>query len=216
MLKLENLYKRTVTALILGTIFFGTFFLSINLFTLLLAIIAILCLVEWAQLIAKQKLIFWILTPIYPLSSFFLMISLNNSDRYLLLILFLSVAIFDTAAYFVGSMMGKRPILPKISPKKSWEGFLGGLFALIISFCLLQFYFKNYVDVLSVIFISLVIAVLAVSGDMFESWFKRRAGVKDSGKLLPGHGGFLDRFDAVIFVAPFFYLFKEFLAGFFL
>lgn len=212
----ENFFKRLVTTIIFGAIFFGAFFLSINLFTLILALVAIFCLVEWANLILKERLIFWLIMPIYPLSSFIFMIALNNTNRYLLLLLFISVAVFDTASYIAGSLLGKHKIWPQISPGKSWEGFLGGFTLLFLLLAFLQFWSKNYIDFLSICFVTIIISILAIAGDMFESWFKRRAGVKDAGDLLPGHGGFLDRFDAAIFVVPFFYIFKNFLVGIFI
>lgn len=108
----------------------------------------------------------------------------------------------DTFAYFAGSLFGRHKIAPEISPKKSWEGFAGGLlFALATAYVLSRYYFS--LNVIQWMMIASLVVVFGTIGDFFESWIKRKAGVKDSGSLMPGHGGFLDRFDALIFCLPF-------------
>lgn len=108
----------------------------------------------------------------------------------------------DTFAYFAGSLLGKHRIAPEISPKKSWEGFAGGLvFALVTAYVLSGFYFS--LNPVQWMVVASLVVVFGTLGDFFESWLKRQAGVKDSGSLMPGHGGFLDRFDALIFCLPF-------------
>lgn len=108
----------------------------------------------------------------------------------------------DTFAYFAGSLLGKHKIAPEISPKKSWEGFAGGLvFALVTAYVLSGFYFS--LNPVQWMVVASLVVVFGTLGDFFESWLKRQAGVKDSGSLMPGHGGFLDRFDALIFCLPF-------------
>jgi phosphatidate cytidylyltransferase len=111
----------------------------------------------------------------------------------------------DVFAYFVGRRFGKTKIIPTISPKKSWEGAFGGLAASIIVGVLLGYYLLPDVS-LNLLGVSCAIAgILAQSGDFFESLIKRVAGAKDSGSILPGHGGFLDRFDGILFAIPVFY-----------
>lgn len=108
----------------------------------------------------------------------------------------------DTFAYFTGSLSGRHKILPRISPKKSWEGFSGGLvFALIISWILSKYF--NQINLQQWLIVALIVVIFGTIGDFLESMIKRQAGVKDSGNLLPGHGGFLDRFDALLFSVPF-------------
>jgi phosphatidate cytidylyltransferase len=108
----------------------------------------------------------------------------------------------DTFAYFIGSMLGKNKILPSVSPKKSWEGFIGGVVFTCITAWLLS---KNFTawNPEQWMSIAMIVSVTGTIGDFFESWLKRKAAVKDSGSVLPGHGGFLDRFDALIFCLPF-------------
>jgi len=108
----------------------------------------------------------------------------------------------DTFAYFTGSLLGRTKILPSISPKKSWEGFIGGSVFAILTGWILSKYFTQ-LNVYQWISVAIIISVTGTIGDFFESFIKRKAEVKDSGNLLPGHGGFLDRFDALIFCLPF-------------
>jgi phosphatidate cytidylyltransferase len=128
---------------------------------------------------------------------------------YLLSIL-LVVWIADSSAYFTGRLIGRKKLAPEISPKKTREGVYGALIAniLFVWICM-EFQFgwivevKELTNVFFVLFLVICATVVSVLGDLFQSLLKREAKVKDSGKLLPGHGGFYDRFDAVIAVSPF-------------
>lgn len=115
-----------------------------------------------------------------------------------LLIIF-SLWINDTIAYIVGSIIGKTP-LSKISPKKTWEGTIGGVILTIIVICLLASFTKRILIVDAGIMAGIA-AITGTLGDLFESKLKRMAGVKDSGSIMPGHGGFLDRFDSLLFAS---------------
>lgn len=107
----------------------------------------------------------------------------------------------DTAGYFVGSNFGKRQLAPIVSPKKTIEGSLGGLAAGLFSGLLAHFWFLPELPLLHAIFLSIAAAALGQLGDLCESLMKRSFGVKDSGTVLPGHGGILDRSDAMLFSA---------------
>ena len=124
------------------------------------------------------------------------------------LVLIASIWINDTMAYIVGSFIGKTPF-SKISPKKTWEGTLGGAILAIATVTLAGFYAFGLNDYISLIIISSIAAIAGTAGDLFESKLKRMAGVKDSGQIMPGHGGFLDRFDSLIFATPFVWLFVK-------
>lgn len=113
-----------------------------------------------------------------------------------LLIIF-SLWINDTMAYVVGSMIGRTP-LSKVSPKKTWEGTAGGVVLTVVVISLLA-YFTGRLPVVHAAITSALAAIVGTMGDLFESKLKRMAGVKDSGKIMPGHGGFLDRFDSLLF-----------------
>jgi phosphatidate cytidylyltransferase len=116
----------------------------------------------------------------------------------------------DTFAFLVGKNIGKHKLLERISPNKTIEGFIGGMvFTFIMSFVL-----ANYFTTLSLIqwiVIAAIVSIFGVLGDLIESMFKRQANVKDSSNFIPGHGGFLDRFDSVIFAAPFIFIYLQFI-----
>lgn len=110
----------------------------------------------------------------------------------------------DIMAYIVGSLIGRHKMVPSISPGKSVEGAIGGLFGAVLMAAIWAWYFK--IPLVPALLAGAVSAFAAQVGDLFESALKRDAGVKDSGKIIPGHGGILDRFDSLIFVIPLFYL----------
>ena len=119
--------------------------------------------------------------------------------------MYLLIWVNNSFAYLFGKRWGKTPLFIKVSPKKSWEGFLGGAaMCLLISFALIP-YHPNYPS-WTFPFSAIVIALAATVGDLVQSKFKRQAAVKDSGSLIPGHGGFYDRMDSVIYTAPFIFL----------
>jgi phosphatidate cytidylyltransferase len=120
----------------------------------------------------------------------------------LLMGFFVIVWINDTGAYIVGSLIGKRRLFPRHSPKKSWEGAIGGAFFSLIAGLVIS-RFCEVITTIDWLAISLIIVVFSTYGDLFESMFKRSLKIKDSGSILPGHGGILDRFDGVFFAAPF-------------
>ena len=133
-----------------------------------------------------------------------------DGGHHLVLGLGLVVAVCDIAAYFVGRRVGGPRLAPAISPNKTLSGAAGGMFAAIIgSVVLLQLVdagFETRFTLAYALFAGTVIAVLAQAGDIFESFIKRRRGVKDSGQLIPGHGGFLDRFDGYLLTLPALYI----------
>ncbi len=111
-------------------------------------------------------------------------------------LLIASIWINDTMAYIVGSFIGKTPFSP-ISPKKTWEGTIGGAILAVLIITLVGYYACQF-PVKALLFISITAAIAGTAGDLLESKLKRLAGVKDSGTLMPGHGGFLDRFDSLL------------------
>lgn len=110
-----------------------------------------------------------------------------------------TIWINDTMAYIVGSLIGKTPLSP-ISPKKTWEGTVGGIILAVAAISILA-YLTGRLPVMDAAIIAALAAVAGTYGDLFESKLKRLAGVKDSGSIMPGHGGFLDRFDSLLFAA---------------
>ena len=157
----------------------------------------------------------FILTTFYLTSGFiFLLLVANYENSFtpeLLLGGFILVWINDSAAYMVGKNFGKQKLFPRISPKKTVEGFLGGLFFS----CIASYFIAIYTETLSStswLILAIIVSVMGTFGDLIESKFKRQAGVKDSGVIMPGHGGLLDRLDSIIFAAPFIYLFLRILS----
>ena len=151
-----------------------------------------------------------------------LMFGFQDHERLFVLTFITLIWANDVGAYLIGSKFGKHKMAPKISPKKSWEGFAGGLAVAMIAsviwyFARWQALFNEatpfgaeldqaYIITVFVI-LGAVIGIAAVLGDLVESWYKRKIGVKDSGNIIPGHGGMLDRFDALLMAAPFAWVF---------
>lgn len=127
----------------------------------------------------------------------------------LVVALLAGVWLCDTAAYYIGRAIGKHKLIERVSPNKTWEGSAAGLFASLTVIFALKYngFLGNSFTTVDMMMLSLFTGVGGQLGDLFESSIKRDAGVKDSGILLPGHGGFLDRFDALIFAAPLTYLY---------
>jgi len=114
----------------------------------------------------------------------------------------------DTFAFLVGKNFGKRKLLERISPNKTIEGFIGGMVFTFIASFVLASQFDSH-TLIQWIVIAGIVSIFGVLGDLIESMFKRQAGVKDSSNFIPGHGGFLDRFDSVIFAAPFIFIYLQ-------
>ncbi len=127
----------------------------------------------------------------------------NTSDYTptILLIYFSLIWLYDSAAYIFGVSFGKHRLLERISPKKSWEGFIGGAVFTLLAAYIISIYFTE-LTIVNWLVIAVIIIVAGTFGDLSESMFKRSIGVKDSGNILPGHGGILDRFDAVFLSSP--------------
>ncbi|KAA6350745.1 Phosphatidate cytidylyltransferase [termite gut metagenome] len=118
----------------------------------------------------------------------------------------LSVFIFiwlsDTGAYCIGSLIGKHKLFERISPKKSWEGFIGGSVLAIASSFVFAYFFPEMLSIIKWAGLALTVVVFGTWGDLIESLLKRQLGIKNSGNILPGHGGMLDRFDSILLAIP--------------
>ncbi len=128
---------------------------------------------------------------------------LIGAGKYPVLMFFIMIWLNDTGAFCVGSQIGRRRLCERLSPKKSWEGFWGGM-AFCALFGIAAYYLVpgNNLSLWGWIAIGVAVSALSTVGDLFESLIKRTVGVKDSGNLIPGHGGILDRIDSLLFVAP--------------
>ncbi|HEY4154942.1 MAG TPA: phosphatidate cytidylyltransferase [Puia sp.] len=134
---------------------------------------------------------------------------LDTVNKILVLMIILSLWVNDTMAYLVGSFFGKTP-LSSISPKKTWEGTIGGVLFSVIVMGVVGYFLSSGFELQAVSQWMIVAAIASITGtlgDLLQSKLKRAAGVKDSGQIMPGHGGFLDRFDSLLFATPFIWLY---------
>ncbi len=146
----------------------------------------------------KKNLIYSYLLLSFISSSIYLIFFFNLN---LFLYLVLTIILFDTYSYVLGSLFGTKKIFPIISPNKTYFGFIFGYFFTIISlFFINEFYILNY-SFYKFFAISSLIIFFAIIGDLIESFFKRKSNIKDSSNLIPGHGGFFDRFDSYLFAS---------------
>lgn len=152
------------------------------------------------------------------MSSLIILHDIDNVNGLMYLIMGLCGAwLADSGAYFVGTFMGKKKLCPEVSPKKTVEGFIGGIFITGLLFMLINFgyskilsHFTEYtvsVNYFKVCVLGMILAVVGTLGDLSASVIKRQCGIKDYGNIMPGHGGLMDRFDSVVFVAPCLYAF---------
>lgn len=128
--------------------------------------------------------------------------SWGDGGAALVLALFVSVWLADTAAYFVGLSIGKHKLFPRVSPKKSWEGAIGGLVASTVAFWGMSAWLLPQLSPVTAAICGAAVGIVGPIGDLAESLLKRDAVVKDSSGILPGHGGLFDRFDSMLFAAP--------------
>ncbi len=134
-----------------------------------------------------------------------------DQGGYLVIALFITIWICDSAAYFLGSAFGKHKLFPRVSPNKSWEGAIAGFIFSIMTMMFLQQFFLDFLQMHDGIIIGLIVGIFGQAGDLVESLLKRDAGVKDSSYIIPGHGGIFDRFDSIIFVSPLIYIYLTYL-----
>jgi phosphatidate cytidylyltransferase len=131
-------------------------------------------------------------------------------SREAVLLLLLTVIVSDTAQLYVGSSLGRHPLAPAISPKKTVEGVIGGFAAGVAAIVIVGQWWLPGFGAASLVGLGVVVVSAGILGDLFESQLKRTAGLKDSSALIPGHGGVLDRIDAILFAAPAYYLFLRY------
>ena len=160
--------------------------------------------VLWGSRLGRATIGLLVLAPTWMAAS--ILISLNKGE-WLIFVVVLIVAFADIGAYFVGSKFGKHKLAKNVSPNKTWEGFLGAILANLFLILFLGFFLKLSVTGWLTLFLAVIATVLAsVVGDLLESMVKRHRGVKDSGNILPGHGGILDRIDSLTAALPVFAL----------
>jgi len=215
--KITDLLIRTASAFFWGSVFWAVFiFLPPVYFSCILGLILFwILLVEWKNLNGYTNHALLALTPIYPIAPFVMLIYLNQQTDYQCLLYYLFILVFahDTGAYLVGITCGKHKIAPTISPQKSWEGLWGGYAFTLVGLQCLLWLFGLAISYVSFFAVATAVCALACIGDLFESWLKRKAHIKDTSTIMPGHGGFLDRFDSILSVTFFFFIFRSALAS---
>lgn len=161
-------------------------------------------------LMNTSLLVFGLLYVVVP---FYVMLLLRGSEedsiRWMYLVgMFVLIWTNDTFAYLTGRFFGKTKLFERISPKKTWEGTIGGIIFSVVAGYLIAYFMED--DIIFWMIAAAFVSLGAIFGDLFESMLKRNAGIKDAGNIMPGHGGVLDRFDAALFGAPIFYLWMQF------
>jgi len=193
----ETLKRALSGAVYVAVMWIGTSFSSLS-FVILFSIITIVSTYEmWKLHKGKNALL-----PYFYVWALMFALLLKQE---IILFLFILTWTFDTFAYLFGVRFGKTKIMPSISPRKSWEGFAGGFIFTIIAAYLAHTYYE-FSSLSEPLIISIVLPFTATLGDFIESAYKRKAGVKDSGKFIPGHGGMLDRMDAFMITIPVIYI----------
>lgn len=205
----RDLRPRIATGVILATVTFIALWQGDIVFTVFVALCAVIMLYEWRGLTAPLNPFMTLLGIPYILLPCFSLIGLRMlqfTDHPLsfwpTLYVIAVVAATDTGAYISGRCIGGPKLAPSISPKKTWSGLLGGMSSGVVVSYLLSSELVIPSNLPEAIAVGMIVAVVSQMGDLFESWIKRKAGVKDSGTLLPGHGGLLDRVDGLLFAAP--------------
>jgi phosphatidate cytidylyltransferase len=222
---MHDLASRLITgSFIIAALVFALYFMSPAALSAVITGLMLYTLgVEWPQFQCP------FLTPLYPVLPFLSLIFFNLTRcRIELLWICVIICAHDTGAYLVGNLCGKHKLWAAVSPGKSWEGVIGGYVAsLLASYLFIQVlpfipvtYFASFIHFMKKIsflqhaFIVLLINISGILGDLFESSLKRSVQIKDSGSILPGHGGVLDRFDSILFAVPFWLVFRLLLIRF--
>lgn len=204
---MSELGKRTLSGVVLIMVALTALALGGWVWDLLCALIGVIVLIEWftiARLFAGRALILWMIGALVYVAGavFALVVTRELFGLGITTTLLASVWAVDIGAYFAGRTFGGPKLAPRLSPNKTWSGLIGGAVAATLVLCAFALYHRAGVDALGLsVAKGFAIALLAQAGDLFESWMKRRANVKDSGRLIPGHGGVFDRVDGLLAVA---------------
>ncbi len=207
----SELLKRLISSIFLMSLIFITAFINDYIFLSMLFIIVILSWIEWVQVIEKIKfkkiyrLIHIISFLIYLLIAFIICFNVFVIDKYFFLTILMICVFSDVGGYVFGKTFGGKK-LTKISPNKTISGSIGSFILSYIGFFVIYIYFSNLLfvrlQIEALVFIPFFISLICQSGDLFISYYKRRAKIKNTGNLIPGHGGLLDRIDGSIFALP--------------
>jgi phosphatidate cytidylyltransferase len=189
-----------LVVLVIGLVWFAPAIV----FEAVAVLVAVLGTVELWRLVGAAALPMAIVYLALPLTAL-VQIRLLAGPQAVFLVM-LTIMVSDTAQYYSGRAFGRRPLAPRISPKKTVEGAIGGFVIATAMFVMVGRWWAPTLSVAARVALGLALVALGIAGDLFESFLKRRAGVKDSSNLIPGHGGVLDRIDALLFAAPVYFL----------
>ncbi len=213
----DQLKKRLLAAAVMIPVALLVIWVGGSLFNFMLLAVAVLMAFEWHDMLekmplptnldepsaAKRKQFFLLVGAGYITLGIGSMIIVRGFEEGFQAVLGMCLVVWatDTAAYFVGSSLKGPKLIPQISPNKTWSGLIGGMIAAGLVNVILGFFVGTH-GMVSMFFGGMSLAIIAQIGDVGESWFKRMCGVKDSGTIIPGHGGLLDRLDGLMLVAP--------------
>ncbi len=207
----SELFKRTISSIFLMSLIFLSALINDYIFLSILFIVVILSWVEWIKIIEKirfkkiYRIIHILLFLIYLLIAFIICFNVFVIDKYFFLTILMICVFSDVGGYVFGKTFGGKK-LTKISPKKTISGSIGSFILSYIGFFIIYFYFNDLLFVRLVIeslfFIPFIISSICQLGDLFISYYKRKAKIKNTGNIIPGHGGLLDRIDGTIFALP--------------
>jgi len=201
---------RALSAIVMVAFVLGAIHVGSPYFEVLIALVGFLAMVEWYRLIFFNRpkipnFMFMIIGMGYISVPCLILVWLRNNGphgEYFIMWFFVIIWSTDIGAYLFGNSIGGVKLAPKISPNKTWAGFFGGIASALIASSLLNSFLYPIASMLIAILGCISISIVGQIGDLLESWCKRRLGVKDTGKLIPGHGGVLDRVDSILLSAP--------------
>jgi phosphatidate cytidylyltransferase len=201
---------RAISAIVMATFMLTAVNLGTPYFEILIIFVGIVAIIEWYQLILAGKpkllnIVFMSLGAVYIIVPCLIMVWLRNNSQFgFYFVMWFLIVIWSTdiGAYVFGRSIGGLKLAPQISPNKTWSGFFGGVISAITISVIFKLFLYPQLIVSVFVFACVFISVIGQIGDLFESWCKRKLGVKDTGNIIPGHGGVLDRVDSILLSAP--------------
>ena len=201
---------RAISAIVMATFMLTAVNLGTPYFEILIIFIGIAAIIEWYQLILADKpkllnIVFMALGAVYIVIPCLIMVWLRNNSQFgVYFVMWFLIVIWSTdiGAYVFGRSIGGLKLAPQISPNKTWSGFFGGIISAITVSVIFKIFLYPQLIISVFVFACVFISVIGQIGDLFESWCKRKLGVKDTGNIIPGHGGVLDRVDSILLSAP--------------
>ena len=201
---------RALSGVVMATFMLSAVYLGAPYFEIIILFIGIMAIFEWHKLILVGRpimpnILFMVLGVVYIVSPCLILVLLRNNSQFgthFIMLFLLIIWATDIGAYVFGRLIGGYKLAPKISPNKTWSGFFGGLISAIIAGVVYKFFLYPQIVISIVVLTCVIISFAGQIGDLFESWCKRKLGVKDTSNIIPGHGGVLDRVDSILLSSP--------------